>query len=86
MLVAYHGCPVGHLVIAITDQLLLNVGPLAVADLQLVSHHSQDEACLVVASHLLKLSSLQHHLELVSVTDTLPMVTCKCMLILNYIQ
>lgn len=57
----YHSCcPVGHLVIAIADKLLLNVGPLAVADLQLVCYHSQNEACLVVAPHLLKLSSLQH--------------------------
>ena len=42
----YHSCcPVGHLVVAITHKLLLNVGPLAVADLQLVSYYSQNEAC-----------------------------------------
>ena len=57
----YHSCrPVGHLVIAIADKLLLDVRPLAVADLQLVSYHSQNEACLVVAPHLLKLCSLHH--------------------------
>lgn len=61
MLADYHSCcSVGHLVVAIADKLLLNVCPLAVADLQLVSHHSQNEACLVVAPHLLKLSSLHH--------------------------
>ena len=57
--VDYHSCcPVGHLVVAISDKLLLNAGPLAVADLQLVSYHSQNEACLIVAPHLLKFSSL----------------------------
>lgn len=63
VLVAHHSCSVGHLVVAIADKLLLDVSPLAIADPQFLTHHSQDEACLVVASHLLKLSSLQHHPE-----------------------
>ena len=61
MTLAHCGSSARHLVIAVTGQLVLNVCPFAVADLHLASHHSQDEARLVVAPHLLKFSSLHLH-------------------------